>query len=116
MATQLGRPTAVVVTVGDRMVEPSRQRQMAFTLGAHVVELAGDHDVYLRKGSAYADAVLAGVDEVAARVRPRDRPADALPRPRRSPTAPTKGMGGLATCPHGWWPGSVPTPDRQLVS
>ena len=86
-APQLGLPAAVVVTVGDRLVEPRRERQMAADLGALVIELAGDHDVFLRNGSAFAAAVLAGAEGVAARLA-RGRRPPATPRPtarRRRP-------------------------------
>jgi pimeloyl-ACP methyl ester carboxylesterase len=69
-AADLGLPAAAVVTVHDRLVEPRRQRQMAADLGALVVEVAGDHDVFLRDGPAFAAAVLAGAEGVAARLRP----------------------------------------------
>jgi pimeloyl-ACP methyl ester carboxylesterase len=65
-AADLGVPTSVVVTVGDRMVQPRQQRQMAEVLGAPVVELQGDHDVFIRNGSAFAAAVVAAVENVSA--------------------------------------------------
>jgi pimeloyl-ACP methyl ester carboxylesterase len=40
---ELGKPAAMVVTTGDRLVLPRKQRALAAALQAHVVELAGDH-------------------------------------------------------------------------
>jgi 3-oxoadipate enol-lactonase len=65
-AADLGLPASVVVTVGDRMVRPRRQRHMAEELAAPIVELQGDHDVFLRNGAAFAAAVCSAVENVAA--------------------------------------------------
>ena len=80
-AADLRLPAAVVVTVADRLVEARRQRQMADELGALVIEVAGDHDVFLRDGAAFGAAVLAGAEGVAARLRPGAAPSGyGLPR------------------------------------
>lgn len=65
-AADLGLPASVVVTVDDRMVRPRRQRNMAEDLAAPIIELQGDHDVFLRNGAAFAAAVCSAVENVAA--------------------------------------------------
>lgn len=42
-AHQLGRPAAALITTRDRLVAPRRQRRLADALGAHAMELVGDH-------------------------------------------------------------------------
>jgi len=81
-APDLGLPSAAVITVADRLVEPRRQLQMAHDLGALVIELAGDHDVFLRCGPAFGAAVLAGVEGVAAQLRPGAAPSYPSATPR----------------------------------
>jgi pimeloyl-ACP methyl ester carboxylesterase len=73
-ASELGLPTATVVTVGDRLVQPRRQREMASQLGALVVEVDGDHDVFLRGSPAFAASILAATEAVSARLRGGARP------------------------------------------
>jgi 3-oxoadipate enol-lactonase len=52
-------PTAVVVTGHDRVVPPSRQWRLARALpGAEIVEVDGDHDVFLAAPGAFAHAVV----------------------------------------------------------
>ena len=52
-------PTAVVVTKHDRVVPPSRQWRLARALpGAEVVEIDGDHDVFLAAPGTFAHAVV----------------------------------------------------------
>ena len=52
-------PTAVVVTRHDRVVPPSRQWRLARALpGAEVVEVDGDHDVFLDAPRAFAHALV----------------------------------------------------------
>jgi pimeloyl-ACP methyl ester carboxylesterase len=52
-------PTAVVVARHDRVVPPSRQWRLARALpGAEVVEVDGDHDVFLDAPGAFAHALV----------------------------------------------------------
>lgn len=52
-------PTAVVVTAHDRVVPPSRQWRLARALpGAEVVEVDGDHDVFLHAPGTFTRALL----------------------------------------------------------
>jgi pimeloyl-ACP methyl ester carboxylesterase len=60
-------PTASVVTVHDRMVSPRDQWSLAEQLGALVLEVDGDHDAFVRQRPAFAAAIVAAVEGVAAR-------------------------------------------------
>ena len=52
-------PAAVLVTRNDRVVPPSRQMRLARALpGAVVVEIDGDHDVFLGAPRAFAHALV----------------------------------------------------------
>jgi pimeloyl-ACP methyl ester carboxylesterase len=51
-----GLPTTVVVTTRDRAVPPADQRDMAARLGAEVVEIDADHDVFLADPERYVAA------------------------------------------------------------
>jgi 3-oxoadipate enol-lactonase len=52
-------PAAVLVTRNDRVVPPSRQMRLARALpGAVVVEVDGDHDVFLGAPRAFAHALV----------------------------------------------------------
>lgn len=52
-------PAAVLVTRNDRVVPPSRQMRLARALpGAVVVEIDGDHDVFLGAPQAFAHALV----------------------------------------------------------
>jgi 3-oxoadipate enol-lactonase len=52
-------PSAVLVTVDDRVVPPSRQYRLARALrGAEVVEVDGDHDVFLDTPGAFVRALV----------------------------------------------------------
>ena len=42
-ASTLGTPSAMMVTTGDRLVKPRKQRQLAAAIDAHVMEIDGDH-------------------------------------------------------------------------
>ncbi len=66
-------PTAVVLTTRDRLVPPAKQRALADTVGAHVVELPGDHFVTLEQPREYADATRRAVDSVTGRPAPAPR-------------------------------------------
>jgi pimeloyl-ACP methyl ester carboxylesterase len=65
-AGELGLPAAMLITTRDRLVRPGKQRQLAETLGAQVIEIAADHDVPLVDGEGYARLTRLAVDAVAA--------------------------------------------------
>jgi len=53
-------PSAVLVTRHDRVVPPSRQMRLARALpGAEVVEVDGDHDVFVDAPGVFAHALAA---------------------------------------------------------
>jgi pimeloyl-ACP methyl ester carboxylesterase len=65
-------PTAVLVTRHDSVVPPSRQMRLARALpGAEVVEVDGDHDVFLAAPGAFAHALTAAC---LATTSPQSRP------------------------------------------
>lgn len=66
-ATQVGVPAVVVVTVHDRLVAPKKQRALAASLGATVLELEADHDAPVSAGEAFRIATRAAVDLAAER-------------------------------------------------
>jgi pimeloyl-ACP methyl ester carboxylesterase len=61
-AAQLGLPAAMLVTTRDRLVRPSKQRELAAVLHAHVIEIDADHDLPLIKGAEYARLTRLAVD------------------------------------------------------
>jgi len=63
-ATLADVPTAVVVTTKDSAVPPRDQRDMARRLGADVVLLEDDHDVFLAAPKAYVAASLEALARV----------------------------------------------------
>lgn len=65
-AGQLGLPAAMVVTTRDRLVRPSKQRELAAVLRAHVIEIDADHDLPLVMGEEYARLTRLAVDTAAA--------------------------------------------------
>jgi len=65
-AGQLGLPAAMLITARDRLVRPSRQRELAEALHAHVIEIDADHDLPLTKGAEYARLTRLAVDTAAA--------------------------------------------------
>jgi 3-oxoadipate enol-lactonase len=66
-ASSLGKPAASLITTDDRLVLPRKQRELANALGAHVVEVAGDHLVPWERPQAFSDATLALVDHLTGR-------------------------------------------------
>lgn len=68
MVPRISVPTSVVLTLGDRLVAPTKQRALADASGAYVVELDGDHFVTLEQPREYADVTRRAVDHVASRV------------------------------------------------
>jgi pimeloyl-ACP methyl ester carboxylesterase len=65
-AAQLGLPAAMLVTTRDRLVRPAKQRELAETLNAQVIEFDADHDLPLARGADYARLTRLAVDTVAA--------------------------------------------------
>lgn len=64
-------PVSVVVTTSDRLVPPAKQRRLAETTHAEIVELDGDHFVTLQSPSAYAKATIDAVRSVEQRLASR---------------------------------------------
>jgi 3-oxoadipate enol-lactonase len=65
-AGQLGLPAAMLITTRDRLVRPSKQRELAEALHAQVIEIDADHDVPLVQGAEYARLTRLAVDTAAA--------------------------------------------------
>jgi pimeloyl-ACP methyl ester carboxylesterase len=65
-AGQLGLPAAMLITTRDRLVRPSKQRELAAALLAYVIEIDADHDLPLVKGDEYARLTKLAVDTAAA--------------------------------------------------
>jgi pimeloyl-ACP methyl ester carboxylesterase len=65
-AGQLGLPAAMLITSRDRLVRPSKQRELAEVLRAQVIEVDADHDLPLVKGDEYARLTRLAVDTAAA--------------------------------------------------
>ena len=65
-AGELGLPAAMLITTRDRLVRPSKQRELAEALGAHVIEIDADHDLPLVRGDEYARLTRLAVDTAAA--------------------------------------------------
>ncbi|MEM8621814.1 MAG: alpha/beta hydrolase [Actinomycetota bacterium] len=61
-------PAAMLITTGDRLVKPRKQRALAAALGAEVRELAGDHLAPWEQPTAFAALTVELVADVATRV------------------------------------------------
>jgi pimeloyl-ACP methyl ester carboxylesterase len=83
-AGQLGLPAAMLITTRDRLVRPSKQRELAVALRAHVIEIDADHDLPLVKGDEYARLTRLAVDTVATAAGLKTA------RPRRSDPGPPR--------------------------
>lgn len=68
-ATSISVPTAMVLTTGDRLVRPHKQRALAEAISAEVVELSGDHFAPLSDPREFADATRRAVDLAVRRSR-----------------------------------------------
>lgn len=68
-AAGIDLPTAVLLTTKDRLVPPRKQRQLATTLQADVVEVEADHFAPLQTPAEFATATRRAVDSVATRLR-----------------------------------------------
>lgn len=64
-AGELGLPAATLITTRDRLVRPSKQRELAEALHARVFEIGADHDLPLVLGDEYACLTKLAVDTVA---------------------------------------------------
>ncbi len=64
-AGQLGLPAAILITTRDRVVRPSKQRELAQVLQAQVIEIDADHDLPLVNGQEYARLTRLAVDTAA---------------------------------------------------
>lgn len=72
-AAEVDVPSVVVVTTGDRLVRPRKQRQLARAIpGAEVLELDGDHDAALVSADPFPSVTLAAVRAVLARAEGAD--------------------------------------------
>lgn len=69
-ASSLGLPAAMLLTTSDRLVKPRKQRQLADALGAHVIEIPGDHLVAWERPDEFSRHTQTLVDHVHARTRP----------------------------------------------
>jgi pimeloyl-ACP methyl ester carboxylesterase len=70
-AGQLGLPAAMLITTRDRLVRPSKQRELAEALHARVIETDADHDLPLAQGDEYGRLTRLAVDMTAAAARLR---------------------------------------------
>lgn len=78
VAPALAVPTAVVVTNRDRLVRARRQRALAKAIpGAHVWEVAADHDAAVVAPGPFLDALESAVRHVGARIGLHQRVASA---------------------------------------
>lgn len=68
-AESISVPTAMVLTTGDRLVRPHKQRALAEAISAEVVELSGDHFAPLSDPREFADATRRAVDLAVRRSR-----------------------------------------------
>ena len=68
-ASRIDVPTAMLVTLRDRLVHPTKQFALATTVRAEIVELDGDHIAPLEQPREYSAATRRAVDSVARRVR-----------------------------------------------
>jgi pimeloyl-ACP methyl ester carboxylesterase len=57
-ADALGKPAGSLITTGDRLVKPKRQRELAAALNAAIEEVHADHLVTLVDPQEYVDATL----------------------------------------------------------
>jgi len=76
-ASELGLPAAMLITTRDQLVRPSKQRELAEALRAHVIEIDADHDLPLVRGEEYARLTKLAVD-TAAGAAGLATPADSL--------------------------------------
>ena len=68
-------PAVSLITTSDRLVRPSKQRELAEALHAHVIEIDADHDLPLVKSDEYARLTKLAVDTAAVAAGTRFQPA-----------------------------------------
>jgi hypothetical protein len=80
-AAEIDLPTGLLLTTGDRLVRPRKQRALADAIHAEVVEVAGDHLSPWTVPDDFARATRRLVDSVARRAAlasvPERAPSDA---------------------------------------
>ena len=76
-AAEIDVPTGLLLTTGDRLVRPRKQRALANAINAEVVEVAGDHLSPWTMPDDFARATRRLVDSVARRAAPASAPAQA---------------------------------------
>ena len=59
-------PAVTLITTSDRLVRPSKQRELAEALHAHVIEADADHDLPLVRSNEYARLTKQAIDIAAA--------------------------------------------------
>lgn len=72
-AADLAAPSASILTTSDRLVRPSKQRQLAEAVHAEVLTLDADHFAPLTHPVEFADVMVRAVRSVAQRI-PASRP------------------------------------------
>ena len=55
----------MLITTRDQLVRPSKQRELAEALRAHVIEIDADHDLPLVRGEEYGRLTKLAVDTAA---------------------------------------------------
>ncbi len=76
-AAEIDVPTGLLLTTGDHLVRPRKQRALANAIRAEVVEVAGDHLSPWTIPDDFARATRRLVDSVARRAAPASAPAQA---------------------------------------
>jgi len=76
-AAEIDVPTGLLLTTGDHLVRPRKQRALANAIHAEVVEVAGDHLSPWTMPDDFARATRRLVDSVARRAAPASAPAQA---------------------------------------
>lgn len=78
----------MLITTRDRLVRPSKQRELAEALRAYVIEIDAEHDLPLVRGEEYARLTKLAVDTVASAAGvvtpPRERTKGPSARPGRA--------------------------------
>ena len=83
-ASGIDVPTGLLLTTGDRLVRPWKQRALADAIHAEVVEVAGDHLSPWTMPDDFARATRRLVDSVARRAAPAAVPEQASSDPSRA--------------------------------
>lgn len=83
-AAEIDVPTGLLLTTGDRLVRPRKQRALANAIHAEVIEMAGDHLSPWTIPDDFARATRRLVDSVARRAAPAAVPEQAPSDPSRA--------------------------------